>query len=225
MISQLDRAERDVEQHSVNLRKPLGLGDLVLTQILFVVGSSWVGAAAKLGPSHLFFWLLAIVLFYIPQAAAVIFLNGRMPLEGGLYQWAKLGFNEFAGFLTAWNLWVYTMLILSAFGMIVASNLAYVLGPGAEAFTRTNAYDALVTVCVIGSAAAVAGVGLRVGKWVQIVGGIAQLTAFATLIAAPLAARARGVPVAAGSMAFALPAVSMLSLNIFGKMSMGAFSG
>ena len=27
----------------------LGLFDLVLTQVLFFVGSSWVGAAAKLG--------------------------------------------------------------------------------------------------------------------------------------------------------------------------------
>ncbi|PYK44164.1 MAG: amino acid permease, partial [Verrucomicrobia bacterium] len=57
--------------------------DLVLTQILFIVGSSWVGAAAKLGQSHLFFWLLAILLFYIPQAAVVIYLNRLMPLEGG----------------------------------------------------------------------------------------------------------------------------------------------
>src|ERR1700686_2414109 len=91
MTSELDRAEHEVESHSVALKKPLGLGDLVLTQILFVVGSSWVGTAAKLGPSHLFFWLLAILLFYIPQAAVVIYLNRLMPLEGGLYQWASLG--------------------------------------------------------------------------------------------------------------------------------------
>ena len=69
MISELDRAERDVEQQSVALKKPLGLRDLVLTQILFVVGSSWVGAAAKLGQAHLFFWLLAILLFYIIRKA------------------------------------------------------------------------------------------------------------------------------------------------------------
>jgi len=103
MRTQLERAEQNVEQHSAALKKPLGLFDLVVTQILFVVGSSWVGTAAKLGPSHLFFWSLAILLFYIPQAAVVIYLNRLMPFEGGLYQWAKLGFNEFAGFLVGWN--------------------------------------------------------------------------------------------------------------------------
>jgi len=101
---ELDRAEQSVEEHSASLNKPLGLRDLVLTQIVFVVGSSWVGTAAKLGPSHLFFWLLAILLFYIPQAAVVIYLSRLMPLEGGLYQWAKLGFNDFAGFIVAWNM-------------------------------------------------------------------------------------------------------------------------
>src|SRR6266511_6374494 len=106
MTSELNRAERAVEERSVALKKPLGLRDLVLTQIVFVVGSSWVGTAAKLGSSHLFFWLLAILLFYIPQAAVVIYLNRRLPLEGGIYQWAKLGFNEFAGFIVAWNLWL-----------------------------------------------------------------------------------------------------------------------
>ena len=40
MTTELDRAERAVEERSVALKKPLGLRDLVLTQILFVVGSS-----------------------------------------------------------------------------------------------------------------------------------------------------------------------------------------
>ena len=128
MNTELDRAERDVEEHSVALTKPLGLRDLVLTQILFVVGSSWVGTAAKLGPSHLFFWLLAILLFYIPQAAVVIYLNRLMPLEGGLYQWAKLGFNEFAGFIVAWNLWLLSITVIALGGMFVTTNISYAIG-------------------------------------------------------------------------------------------------
>src|SRR5438270_3148391 len=94
-----------VEQET--LRKELGLRDLVLAQVLCVVGSSWVGVAAKLGRAHVVFWLAAMLAFYVPLAAVVIFLNRLMPLEGGLYQWAKQGFGEMAGFLIAWNLWGY----------------------------------------------------------------------------------------------------------------------
>src|SRR5438067_12148778 len=121
MVAELDRAERQVEDRSTVLRKEFGLRDLVLTQILFVVGSSWVGTAAKLGQSHLFFWLLAIVLFYIPQAAVVIYLNRLMPLEGGIYQWAKIGFNEFAGFVVAWNLWLLSITVIALGGMFVTT--------------------------------------------------------------------------------------------------------
>ena len=46
MANELDRAEQKVEDRSAPLKKELGLRDLVLTQILFIVGSSWVGTAA-----------------------------------------------------------------------------------------------------------------------------------------------------------------------------------
>src|ERR1044071_8679722 len=96
-----------VEGRSAALRKELGLRDLVLTQIVFVVGTVWVGTAAKLGDEQLFFWLLAIATFYLPLAAVVIYLNRLMPLEGGVYQWAALFLGEFVGFMVAWNLWVF----------------------------------------------------------------------------------------------------------------------
>ena len=85
---------------------------------MYVVGSGWVGTAAKLGSQHIVFWLLAIALYYLPQAAVVIYLNRLMPLEGGLYQWARVGLGEFAGFITAWNLWAYTVVIIAAFTAI-----------------------------------------------------------------------------------------------------------
>ncbi len=56
-------AEHLVELHSAELKKELRLRDLVLTQILYIVGLTWIGYAAKLGPSNIVFWLAAIVLF------------------------------------------------------------------------------------------------------------------------------------------------------------------
>ena len=48
------------------LRRELGLPTLVLTQIMFIVGSAWVGTAAKLGTGHVVFWLAAMA-FYLPR--------------------------------------------------------------------------------------------------------------------------------------------------------------
>ena len=131
---QLESAERLVEERSGVLKKELGLGSLVLTQILYVVGLTWVGVAGKLGPPHVVFWLLAITLFYVPSAAVVIHLSGRMPLEGGLYQWAKLSFNEFTGFMVAWNLWLFVIINTSELGLLVGTFVHYRLaGKGVAA--------------------------------------------------------------------------------------------
>src|SRR5476651_1464388 len=131
----LRRGESAVIAHSGAFKKELGLTDLALTQILFIIGLTWVGNAAKLGPSHVIFWLLAITLFYVPSAVVVIYLNRLMPLEGGLYQWAKLGFNELTGFLVAWNLWLFAILNTSDVGLQVTQYVVYIVGPAGEWLT------------------------------------------------------------------------------------------
>src|SRR6266498_5174397 len=129
--AELRSAEQNIEAHSAVFKKELGLADLVLTQILYIIGLSWVGAAAKLGPSHITFWLLAILLFYVPSAVVVVYLNRLMPLEGGLYQWSKLGFNEFTGFMVGWNYYLSNIVFMATIGLDAATLLSYVFGPSA----------------------------------------------------------------------------------------------
>lgn len=212
---------RDVQQHSTQLRKELGLRDLVLAQILYVVGSGWTGTAARLGNQHLVFWIAAIVLFYLPLAAVIIRLNRMWPLEGGLYQWAKLGFNEFAGFLVGWNLWLYIILFMSSMGLMLATNISYALGPSFAWMGSSRWSIAIVTGILTIGLVVVTALGLRVGKWVQNAGAVFQLATFAALIFLPLTGRVRDYT----PLHITLPAISLFSLNIFGKISMGAFSG
>src|SRR6266571_4440514 len=156
-----------VEARSASLRRELGVTDLALTQILFIVGLPWVGVAAKLGPSHVVFWLLAIVLFYLPSAAVVIYLNRLMPLEGGLYQWAKLGFNETVGFLLAWNLWLYVIVFTSEIGLQCATYLSYALGPSGAWMMSSSWFVALSSALILSLMVITSTLGLSVGKWVH----------------------------------------------------------
>src|SRR3954467_11079843 len=114
--AELRREEERVEAKSGVFKKELGLVDLALTQVLFIVGLPWVGVAAKQGPSHVVLWLLAALLFSVPSAFVVSYLNRTLPLEGGLYQWAKLGFTDLVGFLVGWNLWLFAILLTSEIG-------------------------------------------------------------------------------------------------------------
>ncbi|HXM51137.1 MAG TPA: amino acid permease, partial [Pyrinomonadaceae bacterium] len=178
---ELAAIESEVKARSAVFKKELGLFDLVLTQVVFVVGTIWVGWAAKLGNHQMVFWLLAIVTFYLPLAVVVIFLNNRMPLEGGLYQWAKLAFNDFVAFMVAWNLWVFGILVMSGIGLIIKKNIAYAIGPRADWMHENRKMTTLVCVVLMISIIAASRRGLALGKWVQNVGGIFLLVTFATL--------------------------------------------
>lgn len=222
----LRAAEQSIEARSASLHKPLRLGDLVLTQILFVVGSSWVGAAAKLGSAHLFFWLLAILLFYIPQAAVVIHLNRLLPFEGGLYQWAKLGLNEFAGFMVAWNLWLLSITVIALGGMFVTTNISYAIGDTAAWMPNSKWCVALIS-CVLVLGLGWTGLrGLSLGKWVHNIGAFAMLLVYGALILLPFIGWMRGQLHDYQPLRVAAPAVSMFyCLNIFTKLAIGALSG
>jgi amino acid transporter len=226
MQTELQREEQKVETRSESLKKPLDLFDLVLTQILFVVGSSWVGAAAKLGQAHLFFWLLAILLFYIPQAAVVIYLSNQMPLEGGIYQWAKLAFNEFAGFIVAWNLWLLSITVIALGGMFVTTNISYAIGPGAAWMPNSKWWVSLISAALVGGLGWACVRGLSLGKWLHTVGAFALFVVYAALILLPLLGLARGELKSYQPLQFELPAMSIFfCFNIFSKLAIGALSG
>ena len=226
-MSSTGTAERvgEVQARSAGLRKELGPRDLVLTQVMYVVGSAWVGTAAKLGESHLVFWCLAILLFYLPQAAVVIYLNRLMPIEGGLYQWTMAGLGKTLGFFTAWNLWAYAIIIIAGFGVVIANNLSWLVASMGGPQITTWWYTAAVSVTSIVVLVIVSLLGLRVGKWLQNIGGAAQFLTFGALILVPFVALRRGTIAQYRPLEVAAPAVTLFSLNIFGKMALGALSG
>jgi len=217
--------EARVEAQSATLKKELGVRDLALTQILFIIGLTWIGVAGKLGPSHVVLWLLAIVLFYLPMTAVVIYLNQLMPLEGGLYQWAKLGFNANVGFLLAWNLWLYVIVFTSEIGIQCATYLSYAIGPGAAWMTSSSWFVALSSAVVLTLMAVAATIGLAVGKWVHNIGGVFMLIIFTLLIALPFVGLATGHLGEFHPFRTHLPELSLFNLNILGKMGFGALGG
>jgi amino acid transporter len=214
-----------VEQESSHLRKELGLADLVLTQIMYVVGLSWVGTAGKLGTEQIPFWLAAMALFYFPQAVVVVHLSRRFPLEGGLYQWAKLGLNEGIAFIVGWTLWFYAIVLIGELGISVSNALVYALGPDAKWLSGNHVLIGAVSGTLLGSLVLVSILGLRFGKWVHNAGGVLLLLAFAILLVLPVVGVARGTLREYHPLAMTAPALTLLNLNIFGKLAVGGLSG
>ena len=204
------------------LQRQLRLRDLVLAQILTVVGSSWVGIAAGLGRAQLVAWLLAFGLFYAPMAVAVYFLNREMPLEGGLYVWARKAFGDTVGFMTAWNIWAYALSSIATILFQIPSEMAYMLGPRAAALpeNHTVVYAMLSGAVALLTWTALRGLGF--GKWIHNVSGASMVLAFALLILAPVWAWMHGAPIHYHPAPLAKPPHDWTSLSLMGQVLFAA---
>jgi amino acid transporter len=212
------------------LQRQLGLRDLVLAQVLCVVGSGWVGVAAGLGRAQALTWIAAMLLFYFPMAAVVIGLNRIMPLEGGLYVWAHRAFGGLGGFLTAWNLWVYGIAVTAAILYAIPTELAYLIGPRAAWLPENHLASLAIVGCIVAAVTLAAVRGLEWGKWIHNIGGAAMITAFVGLILLPAWALFRHRLGHQGidhglQLVLALPPLNLRSLALFGQMLVGALSG
>ena len=215
-------AESPTEHH---LRRQLRLRDLILAQILCVVGSAWVGVAAGLGRAQTLTWVAAMALFYLPMAVSVVCLNREMPLEGGLYIWARQAFGNIGGFLTAWNLWVYGVAITATILYAIPTELSYLIGPSAAWLPENHIVSlAIVTVMIVFVTVAALR-GLEIGKWVHNIGGFAMLIVFAILIFLPVWAGAKHMNIHWTVFALELPPANLRSLALFGQMLFGALCG
>jgi amino acid transporter len=200
-----------------HLSRQLSLRDLVLSQVLTVVGSSWVGLAAGLGHAQTLVWLFAFTVFYLPMAAAVYYLNREMPLEGGLYVWARRSFGDTLGFLTAWNIWAYGLFVIAFLLFQLPTEFAFMVGPSA-AWIPDNHLVVLSALAVLLTLLTLSAIkGLALGKWIHNISGAAMMLAFALLILAPFWAYAHHLPIHFTPFELHLPPTDPTSLALIGQ--------
>jgi amino acid transporter len=152
------------------------------------------------------------------MAVAVFYLNRAMPLEGGLYVWARAAFGDALGFMTAWNIWLYALASIATILFQIPSEMAYMIGPSAASLPESHAfvYSLLgVLVLLLGWTALR---GLSLGKWIHNIAGASMILAFALLILAPLWSLLHGHPVHFAPFTFALPHTDRESLALVGQI-------
>jgi amino acid transporter len=158
--------------HAPELPRAMGLRDLVLFNVVTVLSLRWLATAAAAGPSSIGLWLLAALLFFIPQGLAVSDLAARYPDEGGIYAWTKRTFGEGHGFLCGWCYWVNNILYYPNLLMSTAVVGTYVIGQGETGLADNWHYVLPATLVALWIAVLLNIVGLRTGRWLQNAGAV-----------------------------------------------------
>ena len=148
-----------------------------------------------------------------------------LPLEGGVYQWAKIGLSPFAGFQSAWNYGFFLILMYATSGSVVANSLSYLLGPHAAWIASSKP---LILACNLGFFAIVLWInvrGLHLARWITSSGGALVIALYGLIIGLLVMRIVRGQPMAQPPIALALPAMTLLTVNLFSKIAFNALSG
>jgi glutamate:GABA antiporter len=156
----------------VELPRILTLRDVVLFNIVAVLSLRWTATAAAAGPSSLSLWVLAGLLFFIPQGLAVSHLSTRFPQEGGVYAWTKQAFGEGHGFMCGWCYWVNNILYYPNLLMSTAVIGTYMIGRGDTSLMGNWTYILIATLTALWLAVWLNVIGLKTGRWLQNFGAL-----------------------------------------------------
>ena len=162
----------ETTQAAPKLVRALKLRDLVLFNLVAVLGLRHLGTTAKFGPGSLLMWCIAAVFFFVPQGLAVIELSSRFPKEGGIYFWTKRALGEGHGFLCGWCYWVNNVLYYPNLLISAAVIATFMFGKSASGLSDNWMYVLPVTLGTLWIAVLINIVGVGTGKWLQNAGGI-----------------------------------------------------
>ncbi len=207
------------------LPRTLGLRDLVLFNIVAVLSLRWLATAAAAGPSSLTLWVLAALLFFVPQGLAVSDLSARYPEEGGIYFWTKRIFGEGHGFICGWCYWVNNILYYPNLLISTAVVGTYVIGRGGTGLESNWSYVLPATLIALWVAVGLNIVGLRTGRWLQNLGAVGTYIPGLLIVGLGAYAMATRPPATEITPSTLIPDLSRLSeLNLWASIAF-AFAG
>ena len=148
-----------------------------------MVGLRWLATAAKAGPSALALWVLAGLLFFVPQGLVVTELASRFPQEGGIYQWTKRALGEKHGYVCGWCYWINNVLYYPNLLISTAVIATFVIGKGESGLASNWTYVLSATLVCLWLAVLMNIVGVGTGKWLQNAGGVGTYIPGVVLIA------------------------------------------
>jgi amino acid transporter len=201
------------------LSRVMSFRDLVLFNIVAIVGLRWVALAAAGGPSSLTLWLLALLVFFIPQGLAVVRLSALHPGEGGIYVWTREAFGPRHGFIAGWCYWANNVIYYPTLLVALAGFASFIGGESTRYLEGSTTYILIFSLAVLWVALGLNILGLKVGRWVHNFGGLSTWIPGFLLVAFGIVAWIRFGPANPMGLADLLPRTGNLdTLSFFSNI-------
>lgn len=172
----------------MQLRRSLGLFDVVLFFVIACTNLQWVAYAAASGAPAIPIWIVGCLAMFVPLGVVVMYLSARYPEEGGLYVWTKRAFGPFGGFISGWTYWTSNLPYFPALMYFAVGNAIFVTGNASSPLFGSPVYFIAASIFGFAIATFLNVVGLDIGKWLTNVGAASRWIITLLLIGLGIAA-------------------------------------
>ncbi|MGX5713872.1 APC family permease [Sphingopyxis terrae subsp. ummariensis] len=148
-------------------RRVLRRLDMTLFTVCAILIVDQLAASAAIGVQSIFWWVLTLILFFIPYGLITSELGSAYPEEGGIYAWVRRAYGQRWAGRTAWLWWVNVAFWMPSVYILFAGLLAELVAPDMSLTMKL-----LVTLGLTWLTVGISIVTLNLGKWVPNVGAI-----------------------------------------------------
>ena len=156
-----------VQGNSKGFKKVLHRLDMTLFTVCAILVMDTLAPSAAIGPSSISWWLITLVLFFIPYGLITAELGTTYPEQGGLYVWIKNAFGERWAARTTWLYWINVALWMPSVYILFAGMFAQLFFPDMGLWPQIGIGIVMTWITVwIGT------MTLETGKWIPNIGAI-----------------------------------------------------
>ncbi len=151
-------------------KKVLKTLDMTLFTVCAIIVIDTLAASASIGASTISWWLITLVLFFIPYGLVTAELGSTYTEQGGLYVWIKRAFGEKWAARSTWYYWINVALWMPSVYILFAGIFAQMFFPEMSLWLQIGIGILMTWVTVwIGTLA------LEAGKWVPNIGAFIKV--------------------------------------------------
>lgn len=141
--------------------------DMTLFTVCAILVMDTLAPSAAIGTSSISWWLITLVLFFIPYGLITAELGTTYPEQGGLYIWVKKAFGEKWAARTTWLYWINVALWMPSVYILFAGMFAQLFFPDMSLWMQIGIGIIMTWITVwIGC------IKMDTGKWVPNIGAL-----------------------------------------------------
>ncbi len=156
-----------VKEKPTGFKKVLRSLDMTLFTVCAILVMDTLAPSAAIGPSSISWWLITLVLFFIPYGLITAELGTTYPEQGGLYIWVKKAFGEKWAARTTWLYWINVALWMPSVYILFAGMFAQLFFPEMGLW-----WQILIGIIMTWVTVWIGSITLETSKWIPNIGAI-----------------------------------------------------